>query len=223
MTGSSSSESDGRWGVDRRIGVSPPPRGDRSGGADDGPPSDRPAGPDTPERSPSPPPAGGGLDLDVAGFTEDPGGALPRGDAEADAGRPDRGGDGPRRKTTLLLPHRLIGAVRRAADRQDCILAEVIIEAYIAHGEAVGDQLVDDEAVRRRAAMGLPPPPAPRPRSAVEGEERGQLPISVSADALEVLDDTAEDLGVSRSHLVEELLERRFSGRAGSGPADPSG
>lgn len=194
----------------RRLGVSPParPRGLEQDSEQTGPQT-APAE----DSSARPSFRSAGPTLDIGGFTQQPKPPEDGSPHPPTTSQPiEEDATSPRRKTTVLLPHRLIDGVRQAAERQDCILAEVIIQAYVAHGEVVRQELVDTEAAKRRKELGLPPPPPPQPPSRARGEERGQLQISISAQALEVLDEAADALGISRSHLIEELLERHLEG-----------
>lgn len=185
----------------RQIGVPRPERPD----TDQAPAQrDRPStGPDPSSRSSDAP----NVDVDVAGFTADPEPVPPDSAPANDVGTPPQ-----RRKTTVVLPYRLVTAVRETAEQQDCILAEVIISAYAEEIQDLPDRLADTEAANRRKDLGLPPPPPPRPPSVTAGEQRGHLPIWISTDALQVLDEAADRFGISRSHLVEELLERYLNG-----------
>lgn len=165
------------------------------------------------------------ISLDVSGFTsphpdvEDP----PTGDEPGTRSmppsrprttrRPKSGEGAGKRKTTVQLPHRLIDSLRELGERTDETHAEIITQAYVGHGDDLETDLVDTQAAQRRAELGLPPPEPPRPASLIAGEPRGQLGLYVRDEVLRVLDRTAQNLGISRSHLIEELLDRHLATR----------
>jgi len=89
---------------------------------------------------------------------------------------------------------------------------EVILDAFVAHREALTPHASDAE---RRRAAGLPPRTPPRRR------EVSGVPSNVYMDRAEaeVLDRHAKELGMSRSQMVTELLVRASTPPA---PAPPT-
>ena len=88
---------------------------------------------------------------------------------------------------------------------------EVILEAFIAHREALR---AHDPDVQRRSEAGLPP------RAPGRRKEVGGIPSNVymgRAEA-EVLDRHAQELGMSRSRMVSELLRLAAAGPPEAGP-----
>lgn len=91
--------------------------------------------------------------------------------------------------------------LRERADELGWPKREVILDAFVAHREALTPHAADAE---RRQAAGLPPRTPPRRR------EVSGVPSNVymgRAEA-EVLDRHAKKLGMSRSQMVTELLAR---------------
>ncbi len=120
-----------------------------------------------------------------------------------------------KRKATVQLPNRLIGPLRARASEQGVVLGEVIVSAYVTHIDQVESELtaVDDEA---RVELGLPPVPRSRRRRPDDlGERPTQVGLYLPQSAYEVLDRTADELGVSRSYLVTKLLDLEFASHEG--------
>lgn len=95
---------------------------------------------------------------------------------------------------------------------------EVILEAFVEHRDALR---AHDPDAQRRSEAGLPP------REPGRRKDVGGLPSNVymgRAEA-EVLDRHAQELGMSRSQMVSELLRLAAIGPplAGAGPTAPGG
>ena len=95
---------------------------------------------------------------------------------------------------------------------------EVILEAFVAHRDALR---AHDPDAQRRSEAGLPP------REPGRRKHVGGMPSNVymGREEAEVLDRHAQELGMSRSQMVSELLRLAAAGppQAGPGPAQQRG
>ena len=92
--------------------------------------------------------------------------------------------------------------LRAEADRRGVYKADVVLDGYAHHAEAVR---------RERTATGPGPPPRARRRRAVEDATQCQLYLT-DAERRRI-DDRAGELGFSRSELVSHLIEFELDGQ----------
>lgn len=167
-----------------------------------------------------PPPASGGLRLDMTGFTKpgpepspapDPAAAA----AEMAPGRqrpktakrrrkPGRAGAGPVR-VSVLLPGGMAQQLRAEARRLRRSQVDLILTAYLDHGSQVS---ADEAYDAKRASVGL------KPLRERRTEPVEQLSLSMPSEGRACLDATARKLGMNRSELVRAVLTLAFGDSA---------
>ena len=126
-------------------------------------------------------------------------------------------GAAPKVQFFVHLPAEQHGWLREQAQARGWPKREVILEAFLNHRDELPGH---DAEVERRAAAGLPP------RAPGRRKEVGGIPSNVymGRNEAEVLDRHAQELGMSRSQMVAELLalaagptpKRRASRTAGT-------
>ena len=109
-------------------------------------------------------------------------------------------------KTTIQLPNRLVGRLRAWKAETGRSNADAVLTAYINQLEAVRTRHAPTDEDKRRAEFGLPPLASTSPQADTAEERRVQVGLYVRAAAVDEVDATATELGLSRSQLVTELL-----------------
>ncbi len=118
-----------------------------------------------------------------------------------------------RRKRNVLLPHRLVPALRDRATDDQVPHGEVVVDAFVNHIDAVRTELTADKGdEERRRKLGLPPRRRRQPRLGDdELERRVQVGLYMPTKAIEVIEEAAGEFGISWSYLVSLLLDRELS------------
>lgn len=112
--------------------------------------------------------------------------------------------DEPKVRVTTNVPAAVARQAKERAAHEELYLTDLLLSAYANHHEAVRNE-VDARTV---ALPGLPPRVRRRRRSVADPT---QFVLYVSRQELEVLDDLAQAVGISRSELVTRLLEAELS------------
>ena len=110
-------------------------------------------------------------------------------------------------KTTVLIPNDLVDSLRSWTSTTGRTIADAVLTAYLNQFDAVRQRFAataDDEG---RAELGLPPIASTGPsQSDATKHRRIQVGLFIQAGALDKLDASAEELSLSRSQFVTELL-----------------
>lgn len=112
--------------------------------------------------------------------------------------------DQPKVRVTTNVPAAVARQAKERAAHEELYLTDLVLSAYANHHEAVRNE-VDARTV---ALPGLPPRVRRRRRSVADPT---QFVLYVTRQELEVLDDLAQAVGISRSELVTRLLEAEVS------------
>jgi hypothetical protein len=117
-----------------------------------------------------------------------------------------------RRKRNALLPHRLVPHLRDRAHEDGVPHGEVVIDAFVNHIDEIrADMAADRRDAERRAKLGLPPRRRRQPRvDDDEVERRVQVGLYMPERAISVIEEAAEEFGISWSYLVSLLLDREL-------------
>lgn len=112
--------------------------------------------------------------------------------------------DQPKVRVTANVPAAVARQAKERAAHEELYLTDLLLSAYANHHEAVRSD-VDARVV---ALPGLPPRARRHRRSVADPT---QFVLYVSRQELDVLDDLAQALGISRSELVTRLLEAELN------------
>ncbi len=125
----------------------------------------------------------------------------------------ERAGDEIRRKRNALLPHRLVPDLRDRAHDDGVPHGEIVIDAFVNHIDAVRSEMTADRGdAERRKKLGLPARRRRQPRVGEdEVERRVQVGLYMSQQAISVIEEAADEFGISWSYLVTLLLDRELS------------
>lgn len=118
-----------------------------------------------------------------------------------------------RRKRNALLPHRLVPDLRDRARDDGVPHGEIVIDAFVNHIEAIRAELTADRGdAERRKKLGLPARRRRQPRVGEdEVERRVQVGLYMSQQAISVIEEAADEFGISWSYLVTLLLDRELA------------
>jgi len=121
-----------------------------------------------------------------------------------------------RRKRNALLPHRLVPDLRDRAHEDGVPHGEIVIDAFVNHIDAIRAELAADKGdAERRKKLGLPVRRRRQPRVGEdEVERRVQVGLYMSQQAISVIEEAADEFGISWSYLVSLLLDRELATHA---------
>ena len=114
-------------------------------------------------------------------------------------------------KTTVQIPNYLVDPVRNWTKATGRTNADAVLTAYLNQMDPVRERFVATAEDEGRAELGLPPL-ASTGLSVTDAAEhrRVQVGLFIQSGALEKLDASAEELSLTRSQLVTELLSLEF-------------
>ncbi len=120
----------------------------------------------------------------------------------------------PMTKATVQLPAVLAERLRESKKGSRRSAADVVVTAYLNQLDAVRTKFAPTEDDQRRLELGLPPLATATQPGTDPSQHRTQVGLYISRRALEELNDAAEELSLSRSELVGELLTHEFAAAA---------
>ena len=122
---------------------------------------------------------------------------------------------GVKSKTTVQIPNYLVDSVRSWTTTTGRTNADAVLTAYLNQMEPVRERFAATAEDEGRAELGLPPIASTGPSSRDAAEQRRvQVGLFIQAGALEKLDTSAEELSLTRSQLVTELLILEYRGQS---------
>ena len=122
---------------------------------------------------------------------------------------------GVKSKTTVQIPNYLVDSVRSWTTTTGRTNADAVLTAYLNQMEPVRERFAATAEDEGRAELGLPPIASTGPSSSDAAEQRRvQVGLFIQAGALEKLDTSAEELSLTRSQLVTELLILEYRGQS---------
>ena len=122
---------------------------------------------------------------------------------------------GVKSKTTVQIPNYLVDSVRSWTTTTGRTNADAVLTAYLNQMEPVRERFAATAEDEGRAELGLPPIASTGPSSNDAAEQRRvQVGLFIQAGALEKLDTSAEELSMTRSQLVTELLILEYRGQS---------
>ena len=122
---------------------------------------------------------------------------------------------GVKSKTTVQIPNYLVDSVRSWTTTTGRTNADAVLTAYLNQMEPVRERFAATAEDEGRAELGLPPIASTGPSSRDAAEQRRvQVGLFIQAGAFEKLDTSAEELSLTRSQLVTELLILEYRGQS---------